>query len=493
MDLRKAAEHFVFRDPRKARCVIDYRQFLTDVTVQNIIRSCRICKEETGGRKIAGVFYGYSFHCAAERPISLSNLGFLGLKQVLESPHVDFLCAPTDYNRRRGGEPGNFLSAYTSSYQLHGKLYWDEADIHTHHARERKPHATSSLAETLAVCERGFGYMLTKGTALWWFTLAGDNTFHDDAIMERIAQMQQGGQSTLAVDKSSASEIAVFADEESLLYMGTNSKALLQPLMSQIQMHYKLATMGAPYDLYLLSDLADTRMRDYKLYLFLNPFYLSDAMREAIKAKVRRNGAVAVWFYAPGYIREDGTFSVDAIHDLTGIRVRQANEEREFRLTITSHDHPITSELTRSTDLGRTQPFGPVFWVEDPQATALGKLAPDGKVGLAVKDFGTWRSVYCASPLVSTGLLRGLARYAGAHVYSTTDDPFFANRNFAMIHTATAGTKQIVLPRQCDAYDLLSGQLVGRRTTTISLDLPASTTRIFLLAAPDFATAQQPQ
>jgi len=338
------------------------------------------------------------------------------------------------------------------------------------------------LPETLAVHRRALGYGLTKGTALWWFTLAGDVTFHDDAIIEDIARLQQAGQASLAVDKSHVRDIAVLADEQSYLYMRMGAKPLMQPLMRE--MHDQLATMGAPFDMYLLSDIADARMPDYKLYVFLNPFYLTDSMREAIKAKVRRNNAVAVWFYAPGFVAEDGTLNARGVGDLTGIAVRHAEEERALHLAITNFDHPITAELDRSDALGRTEPLGPVFWADDPQAQVLGRLDPDGKAGMALREFGTWRSVYCASPIMSTGVLRGLARYAGAHVYSTSDDPFYANHNYAMIHTATGGLKQIDLPEPRDVSDAVSGEGLARNAATIRIEISEHTTRIFRLAPP---------
>jgi len=226
-------------------------------------------------------------------------------------------------------------------------------------------------------------------------------------------------------------------------------------------------------------------MPDYKLYISLNPFYLTDAMRAAIKAKVRRNNAVAAWFYAPGFVGEDGTLSVHGIRDLTGIAVQHAEEERSLHLEVTHFDHPITAEVAPSDVLSRTEPLGPVFWADDPQAVVLGRLTPGGKAGMAVREFGTWRSVYCASPTMSTALLRGLARYAGAHVYSRSDDPFYANHSYAMIHTATGGLKQITLPEPRDVYDALSGESVARATATIRLEIPEQTTRIFRLCPPE--------
>ncbi|MEN6497789.1 MAG: LamG-like jellyroll fold domain-containing protein [Thermoguttaceae bacterium] len=477
---REASEYGLFRDARKAQAVIDYRRFLSDITAHNIIRSCRICKEETQGRKITGIFYGYSLHYAASR--SLANLGFLGLKQVLESPFVDFLCSPTDYQHRRGGEPGNFVADYTASYRLHGKLYWDEADVRTHLFRGQASYAVRSLPETLAVLQRGFGYMLTKGTALWWFTLAGDDTFHDIAIMEDIARMHQAGLASMPLSKQPPHDVAVLVDEESFFHLRMAAGDVTRPLLRE--MHDALATMGAPFDMYLLSDLADRRMPDYKLYLFLNSFQLDERLREAVKRKVRRNGAVAAWFYAPGFVRPDGSFSDDAMQDLTGLRIRHTLGPERLRLAVTDYAHPITGEVQRSDTLPVTALLSPAFWADDPEAQVLGRLGADGRAGLVVRDFGTWRSVYSAVPGLPNGMLRGLVRYAGGHVYSNTDDPLFANDNYLMIHTATAGPKRLALPGRRDVLDVMTGQSVGKNLSVIEADLPAEVTRIYRLTDP---------
>ena len=287
--LRETTEYLLFRDARTARPAIDFQRFLSNVTAENIVRSCRICKEETRGKKIAGVFYGYSIYSASTR-LTLWNCGWLGLRQVLESPYVDFLCAPTDYSRRRGGDPGTFISAYSASYRLHQKLYWDEADFRTHLFQGKVSYATRSLNETLETLRRAFGYMLTKGTALWWFTLAGDDTFHQDEIMNDIARMKDRGDASMPCDKEPLREVAVLVDEESFYHMRAGASQLTRPLI--VNMHQlALPTMGAPFDTYLLSDIANEKMPDYKLYLFLNSFAVSDTVREAIKKKVRRNGA----------------------------------------------------------------------------------------------------------------------------------------------------------------------------------------------------------
>jgi len=463
LSLRQATPHGLFRDPVKGRWAIDYRRFLSAMVSHNITRSCRIVKEETDGDKLAGVFYGYSLYC-------LNTDGFQGLEEVLGCPDVDFLAAPTAYDRRRGGEAGSFISAYTASYRLHNKVYWDEVDTRTHLFPGHVSYRTESLPETLAVLRRAAGQSLSRGTSLWWFLLAGNATFHQAEVMEDVARLRDACEEALQADRESVADVAVFADERSMhLCAGNNDlrRALTRDALDE------LACMGAPYDLYLLPDIRNDRLPDYKLYVFLNAFIVDEDTREAIKARVRRGNAVAVWVYAPGYVTQDG-FSQAGLSDLTGLSIRAGEEELPGELTLTGPDHPVTACLPPTTKASWT--LSPSFTVDDPQATVLGTTA--GRATLAVRQLDDWRSVYSMLPL-SRELLQGLCRYAGAHVYSESFDTFYANAGYAMIHTATEGVKRIALPGKADVTELVSGKQLGEGIRVIEQDLPAGVTRIY--------------
>ncbi|NLX98363.1 MAG: hypothetical protein GXY83_19570 [Rhodopirellula sp.] len=466
---RRATEHMMFRHPRTARPVVDYEQFLSDMVSHNIDRSCRIVKEQTQGRKLAGVFYGYSSYC-------LDTVGFYGLGRALDSPHVDFLCSPTAYDRRRGGEPGVFVSAYTGSYRLHGKLYWDEVDTRTHLCTDFVPYRTATPEETVSTLQRACGHALTGGTGLWWFLLAGNATFHDAPTMEAIAAARRAAEASLAADRRPIHEVAVFADEPSMLYSTTNApfrRALLRTTRDE------LATMGAPYDYYLLSDIAHPELPDYKLYIFLNAFKVEPSIRLAIDAKVKRDGKTAVWVYAPGYIG-DNDFSEAGMESLTGMTLRAHDESLPGELRPADAPHPITAKLPNRRQWPWT--VGPVFSVDDPEATVLGHTGPYDS--LAVKRCDGWRSVYSMLPLTRE-LLHGLCREAGVHVYSESFDPCFANSGYAMIHTATAGEKRIALPGVFDVFDALSEKPLATAASAIEERLPQAATRIYRLVPHD--------
>lgn len=460
-----ARHHGVFRHPVQGRRVVDYRRFLSDMVSGNILRSCRIVKEETDGRKIAGVFYGYSMYT--------HNMdGFQGLRAVLNSSHVDFLAAPTAYDARRGGDVGGFISAYTASYRLHNKLYWDEVDTRTHLYPGHVSYRTDTLDETLAVVQRAAGYSLSKGTSLWWFLLAGNATFHQAEVMDEIARLREACEEALQHRRAPVSEVAVFADEDNMHFAPGEfafRRALLRGTLDELE------RMGTPYDMYLLPDVANPRLPDYKLYIFLNAFHIDESLGEAIREKINQAGKTAVWVYAPGYVQKNG-FSDEGIAEMTGIRVQALDERAPAELTLTAQTHAIT-QAAPPTRTDRWE-ISPVFVVSDPEATILATTA--GRPSLAVKEVDGRRSVYSLLPLKAE-VLNGLCRYANVHVYSGTFDAFSVNAGYATLHTIKSGTKRITLPAAAEVREVVTGRAIGAGIDVIEEQLPAGITRIYRL------------
>ena len=444
---------------------VDYRRFLSDITSENIAHACRVAREACGGRKLAGVFYGYSMYCN-------NILGFRGLHRVMASPDVNFLCAPTSYAARRGGDPGNHISAFNGSMRLHGKLYWDEADNRTHLYPSLIHYRTDTMEETLSTLRRTIGHSLTRGTGLWYFLLAGNATFHDQEIMADIGRMKKICDDAITHNRTPAAEVAVFVDEASMHLYDTR-----HPMARELGIHLldELARAGAPFDLYLLDDIADAALPDYRLYVFPNAFRQDAELHAAITRKVRRNGATVLWTYAPGFAGTDGG-DPERMSGLTGIQMKCLPQGLASCLLSEVEKHPVTSALAAPPDCDFS--LVPAFTVTDDQATILARN--ETCAGLAVREFPEWRSVYSLlAP--DRELLLGLYRYAGVHVYCDTFDTIGASRDYLMIHTASAGRKDLHLPRPRNVTELISGTTVGRNIDTIQETLPKGETRIYRL------------
>ncbi|HCQ03634.1 MAG TPA: hypothetical protein DIT99_24420 [Candidatus Latescibacteria bacterium] len=87
-------------------------------------------------------------------------------------------------------------------------------------------------------------------------------------------------------------------------------------------------------------------------------------------------------------------------------------------------------------------------------------------------------SVYMASPDLPAPVLRGIARFAGVHLYNEDGDVLYATPDLLSVHTVSGGIRTFNLPNQGEVvYDLYNEQFLARNVTAFNVELsPASTT-----------------
>jgi hypothetical protein len=499
----------LLRDPSVSRHVIDYYEFISEINADALIHLCKVGKAAAKGC-IFGAFFGYLTALSHNIPYP-QQIGHQALRRVLESPYVDFLCAPYQYFYRG---PGGTTApqAPVDTIKLHGKLWFDECDHATFLTNRSKTKVSVSeeslgvikamedweskrempnLKETLGIMKRDFSYRLIKRIGLWFIDLIpGQGWYHHPEITKCIARMKEIMEKSVHLDDYYKGEVAVIIDEETPYYVRSGYELFYS--LVYLQENLGLSRVGAPYDVYIHNDLVDPRMPDYKLYIFLSTLYLTREEREAIKSKVRRNGSTVVWMYGPGFISEKG-FSIENVRDLVGMKIFY--EESRYNhpsgnggpllLHITDFNHPITREISPDTFFGSNSTVGPIFYCKDPTARALGSLLTDHQDGIcqpgfAVKEFDDWTSIFIGVPNVPPSLLRNIARYAGCHIYSD-DSIVYASKYFLAVHTNRGGAKEIRLKRKSDVYDAFSGELVAKNTKVFKDKIPQYDTKLYFL------------
>ncbi len=471
---RLDSEHFDFRDPERAKRIFDFCHYINERTAHCVTSTCRAIKETAGPDRIVGIYHGY----ALLGPLGEgANSGYSAYEITCKSKWIDFFInMPTYSHAYRGvGATGLMINGFGGTAALDGKLLLYENDMRTHFYEKDMAGRTKNLAETLSVIERAVGLALTRNTAQWWFNLVGYHMFHQQEIMQRIAELKQVADRALGKNRESVAQVALIYDIKSMYYHRYRSSPFRRNLYYS-GTYCEAGRMGAAFDVYMPQDLDNPKMPDYKLYIFMNQFYADEKTRQAIARKVRRNNAVAVWCYAPGYISPDG-FSADTMAKLTGMSIECSKSERELRMTPTAKPSPITRYFTESPQYK----IGPLFKVADPKADVLGQT--EFGPALAVREFDNWRSVYCLMPL-DRKLLTGLCEYAGVHVYCKSGDTCTVNTSYLMLHTSTSGEKQIMLPAARTVCNALTGEVIGRNVTSFKRTLPENVTRIYELSIP---------
>jgi hypothetical protein len=391
------------RMPPEHQDIIDYYDFYWRGTARAMQDLAAAAKRGGGRDFLVGFFYGYELQYGGKTQDSQH----LGMRTVLDCPDIDFFCSPAMYSNRAPGGSSTFMS-FTESVKLHGKFWFDEADNRTHLAKDTLARAANAW-ESAQVLKREYAHVVASQTGLWWFDMQG-GWYGDAAILKLFRQQRSFGENNPGEWKAPA-QVAVFIDDRSLYRLAPNAPFLAEGLPEFVS---KLAKLGAPYHTYLLSDLPDAP--EYKMYLFLVSFDLTDHERHAIE-KLKEGDHTLVFFGPAGIGRiKDG-------------RV----------------DH-------------------------DPAAS---KKLMEGGTGKALS------LVWTATPSLPLQDLRALAREAGVHVYSSTDDAFYAGNGVIALHAAAAGEKILHFRGETHLTELFADPPFEWTGSDLTMEMKEKETRVF--------------
>ena len=477
---------FSFRDFEGSARSIEYSRCLSRVVSDTLIHLCRVARKSTESSRLIGAFYGYLW--THGETLCPQHAGHLSLGRVLRSPHIDFIVSPYHYDDRGLGGV-NYPQTLADEVRESGKLYFNEVDTKTfltdprtdwmHHIRRPK-----TVRDTIELLKRDFSYSLSKGVGLWWMDLLDQGWFHNSSItraLKRLGEIhdQMEGPGTRA---SVRSEIAVVLSEESFHYLMPYSN-LTSPLLS-VQRQRELSRIGAPFDEVLLDSLSN----DFSFYIFPNAFYLEDRDRRRIRRILKGKGSL--WVYAPGYYSEDGP-SISGISEILGMEAGIMEREMTLEVVTGRPIHPAMSGVAPGTRYGTRvdedyisralnypakREIGPVFYVNDPRVTELGKIEGTDKTGLCLVTEGGALRAYSSAPAVPAGIIRGIAKHLGVHCYLESSDLIYAGEDFLAVYAFTGGLKRIRLPSIGRVHDLYENKLLAEGTDKLDLRMRANST-----------------
>ncbi len=486
-----------FWNPVVANRVRDYYYVHNKVMEDSVLLFARSVKQACRREQMVGLFHGYlQNHWLLEG-------GQATLREVLESPDIDFWSGPPQYDRRGQGEHG-CVRFPMASLKANGKLWISESDIRTSFSEPAKGNPSlygrpPSLEESLACLQREYGHMLCEGGNGWWFQM-GRQWYHHEPILSLFDTMQRCGEAAMAFDRTSDTDIATVVHLNSLMVTPP------WPVTSSVIDAFKVqetCRIGAPVDHWELTDLLKPGAKRYKLYLMLNCFSLSAAERAAIDQQLRRNGATLVWMVAPGLFQPDATIERDGAHvrDLLGFgltSVTGSGLSPKMKLTAAGaawlkgfdpqrafgeferprwDPDPKTGQIT-------AMPAAPTRLPElfaadggEPLATYL----DGGRTSMALRRGERATDVWIGSVMAPADLLRALARQAGCHLFVDADEIVYANHSFLTLHTRADGERTFRLRRPADVIEVFTGQVLGRQVTEFKDTVPAYRTRVYFV------------
>jgi len=239
------------------------------------------------------------------------------------------------------------------------------------------------------------------------------------------------------------------------------------------EMRSQFYRMGAPFGIYLLSDLVAGKVPPAKTYFMLNCFQLDDAQRAAIKSATQDK--TAVWFYGGGFMNQ----AADDVNmqDAVGMKLDRSTPAIGLISPI-DITNPLTAGL--EADFGRDVLLEPRWNVTDTDAQPIARYADSG-IAVASRMTADGLRVYVGTVYCPPTLLRNILKASGAHTWCDTDEVILTDGKFLSITATTAGEKHITLPGKFRVLSAFDSQEIARETTELTFNMQLGETRTFVL------------
>ena len=424
-----------FKDPSVEQRTIDYFTAQQQVVAEDAIFFCQLAKKNWARPLITGIFYGYLHMTFNRQTVG----GHLFIKQILESPYIDYLSAPQTYwgESRKAGGSGNSRGIIESAL-LHGKLWLDEIDNGYLHPKNDHDNIryTERYDTTYANIIRRCALLpLMRGIGFWFYDFGVQKGFGWWDNAKYLASMKAEKtffEKRLTVPYHSEADVLYVWSQDVFYYLKSAPLPItVNVLDHSIEQALRSGTVGDHiYDF----DIERVNIGRYKAVVFMNVYKLTDTQRAFIQNKVAQNGRTIVWNYLTGYTN-GRQLDVNFVKSLTGI-----NSERfEFPQA------PTVKFLKPNYEYKFSGPISPLMIIKDKDAESLAELQTTGECIIARKKLPNFTSVFCPLPLNGTDGFREIFRAAGCHIYNEQNDFTYANSGLIMLHTKAGGSRTIQL------------------------------------------------
>ena len=267
----------VFLKVNRHQHVCDFYQAIGYGTAQTLSYFGSIVKSRSIPRLMI-TFYGIVAGC------NYYNFGTCSATmELLDSGNVDMLCtAATYYNR----EPGGYLThrIIQDSFLLRNVMFANEGDSRTHWIEPfyRDLFRLYDANATINTFKREFAQQICDNLQGWWYDMDRPG-FVKDGMRDLLARMKELAVFEHRQDRRKMHDIALIYDLESIHCVSEETDRLILESYRCTD----LGRIGTPVDLYFHNDVLHPEMPDYKMYVMINVFCLTDEEREAIKIKAR--------------------------------------------------------------------------------------------------------------------------------------------------------------------------------------------------------------
>lgn len=287
-----------WRTKDKEQNIVDTYQFQSEIIVDNIEYFCRTVKEASNRTLLTGAFYGYNYY------VTDPARGHGSLYKLLLCSDLDYLSSPNVYNRVIG-EDWPPMSAIQSIH-MHGKLWLAENDTRTSITtllKDRAPGVAPSgqyengvwlgpkeMETSVSFLWKNTGRMLTQGYGGWWFDMWG-GWFSDSQLLNVIKKTNEFYRTySQEVGPEMLPQVCVLVDEQLCFWDASHGSKTEEILNNR----YPLAKTGAPYDLFLRTDIENIDFNQYRVIWLMGFLELDEKELDLIQILVKQ-GITILW------------------------------------------------------------------------------------------------------------------------------------------------------------------------------------------------------
>ena len=406
--------------------------------------------------------------------------GMPDLTSFAYSDAVDVIVPQPTYETRRPGMVAEMKLPY-SSFDLHGKMYWNEFDLRTYAALETWATpgvvATKGLGQMddLAMWRSAYrklaGMMFAHQSGYWFYDMGG-GWFSAPEIARDIGEVLACGRKILKEPVSSwRPGVAVVADEEG---MGVKPSPFGSAILRTQQQLF--AASGVPHEFFVAEDvLRDPSLLKNTKTVVLAFFRKFDDRRGKFLDAIARDGRTVIFLSENGIAGGgeatgfDVSYSTNSFSHVivpaAGVPVDEA------RSVLTENRHRFWPEDVST--------YGPRCTVREAEGVrVLARFASDGAPAIAERKDGTCRRIYVCEPAgLSAALFNRLARESGAYVpVDAAGLQVDMNGNFVSVHATRTDRWNFRLPFDAKVVNLKTGCEEPVEAGVVALELTAGET-----------------
>lgn len=415
---RDVVDRGIFRDPEKHRAIADYFECQHELTANNIVAFAKVVKDASGGKLLAGAFYGYYFSLFGKAAAG----GHLAEEIVLNSKYVDFMCAPQAYGKINREIGGPALSrGIIESVRLHGKVWLDERDQPTHYGTHDPGMIAYPKPESIYNNRAHVLQSFIRGAGMWFYDFGrycSAGWWDDPECMKENAELKKLTDEMFEREYDAPADALLVFDTKVFLHTAATPEK--DPFTDTITNVFVVNAYksGAAVECVYLSDIERVDLSRFKAVVFVNCFDIGGKTLDYIENTVKKKCENVVFFTYPAYT--DGKALTP---DMPSKICNMDMEERERQLVPEivwkgafgkGNDFDI-SELYLHR---KSYHFGsaPMLEVTDGKAKTIAEYK-DGATAAAVREDGGCRIWFFAVPPLLPEQISELLSECGCHIY----------------------------------------------------------------------------